>query len=401
MRSTRARMSSTTHEFDLESARADVSREVNMVRMVRLFLCGDVMIGRGIDQVLRHPGDPHLFEPAAASALDYVALAERRSGLIPLRTDDAYLWGHALAELERTDPDVRIANLETAVTASGHPWEGKAVHYRMHPRNVGCLEAIGFDCCGLANNHVLDWGEPGLVETLEVLESRGISSVGAGTTIEEAMAPAVLEHRQSGRVLVFAFGLTSSGIPAAWVGGPSRPGIRLLEDLSASTARALAREIRALRLDRDLVVASVHWGPNWGYGIPDSHRSFAHRLIDHGAIDVLHGHSSHHAMGIEVYRDRPILYGSGDFLNDYEGIRGHERFRPDLPLMYFPVFDPEDGALVEFSITPLRIRRFRLESASEEDRRWVRETLDREGRSLGTHVETRQDGSLALHWETS
>ncbi len=75
------------------------------------------------------------------------------------------------------------------------------------------------------------------------------------------------------------------------------------------------------------MVVSIHWGGNWGYGIPGEQRQFAHRLIDQAGVDVVHGHYSHHAKGIEVYHDKLILYGCGDFLNDYEGISGQERFR--------------------------------------------------------------------------
>ena len=75
------------------------------------------------------------------------------------------------------------------------------------------------------------------------------------------------------------------------------------------------------------MVASVHWGSNWGYDIPREQTVFAHRLIDEAGVDIIHGHSSHHVRAIEVYKDRLILYGCGDFLNDYEGISGYEEFR--------------------------------------------------------------------------
>ena len=61
----------------------------------------------------------------------------------------------------------------------------------------------------------------------------------------------------------------------------------------------------------------------------------AHSLLDEAGVDVIHGHSSHHVKGIEVYKGKAILYGCGDFLTDYEGIQGYEEFRDDLVLMYF------------------------------------------------------------------
>src|ERR687888_50236 len=137
---------------------------------ISLFLCGDVMTGRGIDQVLPHPGNPVLYESYIRDARAYVQLAEMASGPIPRPVDFAYIWGDALGELERAGTDVRIINLETSITSSEDYWPNKAVLYRMHPRNIGCLTAARISCCSLANNHVLDWGEQGLQETLRTLD---------------------------------------------------------------------------------------------------------------------------------------------------------------------------------------------------------------------------------------
>lgn len=127
---------------------------------VRLFLCGDVMLGRGIDQILRHPSPPRLYEPHAESAMDYVHLAEQRvRGEIPRHVVPAYVWGDALEMLDDRKPDVRIINLETAIAKSGEPWP-KGINYRMHPDNVGCLTVARVDCCVLSNNHLMDWAEP-------------------------------------------------------------------------------------------------------------------------------------------------------------------------------------------------------------------------------------------------
>lgn len=109
----------------------------------------------------------------------------------------------------------------------------------------------------------------------------------------------------------------------------------------------------------------------------------------------MHGHSSHHPRPIEIYRDRLILYGAGDFLNDYEGIGGRHRFRGDLTLMYFPRL-AASGALLECRMTPMRIRRFRLQRASGEEAEWLADTLDRESRALGTRVRLEGDGRLLL-----
>lgn len=367
-----------------------------------LFLCGDVMTGRGLDQVLERSVDPGLGEPFVTDARRYVELAERAHGPIPAPVAPSYPWGDALDELDRLKPDLRIANLETAVTAGGTPWEGKGIHYRMHPANVAVLTAAGLDACVLANNHILDFGHEGLRDTLGTLESAGIAAAGAGRSAERAEAPAVLGATSHGdapgaaRVLLFAFGSTTSGIPEAWRASDDRPGVSLLPDLSDRTAGRIAERILGARREGDVVVVSVHWGGNWGYRVPREQRRFAHRLIDEGATDIVHGHSSHHAKGIEVYRDRPILYGCGDFLTDYEGIAGYERFRDDLVCMYFVALHPADGALRSLEVAPLRLRRFRLERPPEKDVEWLATTLDRESRKLGGGVALRGDGRLEV-----
>jgi len=99
-----------------------------------LFLCGDVMTGRGIDQILPHPGDPALHASYMRSARGYVALAEGETGPLPRAAPFDHVWGDALAELAHVAPAARIANLETAITDGGEPWSGKGIHYRMPPR---------------------------------------------------------------------------------------------------------------------------------------------------------------------------------------------------------------------------------------------------------------------------
>ncbi|HEX9877896.1 MAG TPA: CapA family protein, partial [Gammaproteobacteria bacterium] len=152
---------------------------MSAVGEVTLMLCGDVMLGRGIDQILPHPSSPVLYEGYVRSALDYVALAERTNGPIPRAVPFSYVWGDALDELDRRKPDLRIINLETAVTRSDRP-ELKGINYRMNPANLPCVGAAGIDCCVLANNHVLDWGREGLLETLDAVKQAGIKTAGAG-----------------------------------------------------------------------------------------------------------------------------------------------------------------------------------------------------------------------------
>lgn len=363
-----------------------------------LFLCGDVMPGRGIDQILSHPCDPRLYEPYVRDARHYVELAERVNGPIPQPVDFSYVWGDALAELERRAPDVRIINLETAVTRSNDYWRSKGINYRMSPQNLPCLTAAGIDACALANNHLLDWGYAGLDETLEALGEANIKTAGAGRDATQAAAPALLKTRGTGRVIMFSFGLENSGIPSRWAASKEKPGINLLGELTDATVRRIKEDVEREKRAGDIAVASIHWGSNWGYAIDPEEREFARGLIDQAGIDVIHGHSSHHFKGIEVYREKPILYGCGDFLDDYEGIGGYEEFRSDLVLMYFVSMERRTGRLGELKMVPMRIKRFRLHRVSEQDARWLGERVNRECAKLGTSVELSADNVLTLKW---
>lgn len=366
-------------------------------RLVTVFLCGDVMTGRGVDQILRKPSASELHEPFVKDARDYVHLAEVLSGPIPRQASPSYIWGDALEVLEHVKPDARVVNLETAITRSDEFWPGKEIHYRMHPENVACLTAAGLDVCVLANNHVLDWGNAGLLETLETLAARGIRTAGAGRDLREARRPASVDVAGGGRLVVFAFGSETSGVARSWAATEERPGVDLLEDLSPATAAGIGGRVAETKRPGDLVVASIHWGSNWGYDVPPRFVRFAHRLIESG-VDLVHGHSSHHPRPIEVYRGRLILYGCGDLIDDYEGITGYESFRADLVLMYFPALDAASGRLVGLRMVPMQIRKFRLTRPSRADVRWLEDTVARCSAGFGSSVEVAADGSLSLRW---
>jgi len=351
---------------------------------VTLFLCGDVMTGRGIDQILAHPSAPDLYEPLVGDAREYVALAEAAHGPLPRRVDAHYVWGVTLAELAARKPHARIVNLETSVTTSENA-EPKGINYRMHPANANVLTAVGLDCAVLANNHVLDWGRDGLAETLATLAEHGIRTAGAGDSLERAESPVRIDVAMN-RLLVFGIGGPDCGIPPSWSASVSESGVFRIDDFSPASVDRIATLVARFRGDGDLVIASIHWGGNWGYDIPDEHRRFAHALIDRAGVDLVHGHSSHHPRGIELHRGRAILYGCGDFLNDYEGIPDREAFRSDLAFMYFPTLDARSGELLRLEMVPLVIRKFSLQHPSQADREWLFAMMTRECDRLGTSL---------------
>ena len=349
--------------------------------MATILLTGDVMLGRGIDQIFAQANPPDLYEPFVSSALTYVALAETRSGPIPRNVPCDYVWGDALDAFRASD--VRIINLETALTCAGQP-APKGINYRCQPANLPCLTAAGVDCCVLANNHVLDWGEQGLIETLAALDAAGIPRAGAGRNLGEAQAPAILPLGEGRRALVYSCGTESSGVPPSWAARPGEPGVSFLDDYDEAVDE-LAQRIAQEKRSGDIAIVSIHWGPNWGYDIPEDDQRFARRLIDEAGVDVVHGHSSHHPKAIEIHRGRPILYGCGDFLNDYEGISGHESYRPDLVLAYRMTIEP-DGRCSGLELLPYRISQFRLNRTTEDEAEWLRTTMDRECRRFGGRV---------------
>lgn len=342
---------------------------------VRLFLCGDVMIGRGIDQILPFPSNPLLYESYVKDARDYVLLAEQKNSTIMYPVAMDYIWGDALSIWHKYPSDIKIINLETAITISDEYWPSKGINYRMHPKNIDILKTAGIDVCTLANNHILDWGYSGLTETLQTLKNANIKYTGAGTSLTEAMQPAVIQLHDDQRILVFSVGTDSSGVPSNWLANQDRSGIFYLDQFNRNSIDWITNHINQFKKTNDLVIFSIHWGSNWGYDISKSFQWFAHELIDKTKVDVIFGHSSHHFRPIEMYHDKPIFYGCGDFMNDYEGISGHEEFRSDLTLMYFIEFD-QTKQFIQIIMIPMQIKNFSLQKVCELDYQWIFNVLN-------------------------
>lgn len=353
---------------------------------VKLFLCGDVMTGRGIDQILPHPVLPDIYESYITDAREYIKLAQRKNGPIPYPVNYSYIWGDALDELESRKPNIRIVNLETSITKKNEYWRGKGINYRMSPDNIQCLEAVLVDCCVLSNNHVLDWGYDGLNDTILALEQSGITHAGAGHNLSGAYKPAVLSLSDDYRTLVFSFGDLTCGIPQEWTAAENKPGVWLLDDLSEKTIRHIREKINTFRRGKEIVVASIHWGDNWGYEISDNQITFAHMLVDCCGVSIVYGHSSHHTKRIEMYKNKIILYGCGDFVNDYEGIGGYEDFRGDIAMMYFVDIDSHSGH-VRCQLVPMQIRNFRLKRAPPEDIEWLKDLYNQKTMAVGAGIE--------------
>lgn len=221
-----------------------------------------------------------------------------------------YPWGDTLPLIRESD--ARICNLECVLSDGGSPAR-KAFAFRSDAKNIAALRAAGIDAVSLANNHALDYGTEALADMLGILDREGIFHAGAGQTIAEAKAPAAMDF---GGATVGLLAATDADEPG-WDAGAARAGVWFVPiDPSNARARELLEGVSRARTEADIVIVSMHWGTNRGYEPEAGHRGFAHDLIDAGA-DAVFGHSAHVCRGVEIYKGKPIMYGAGNFIDDY------------------------------------------------------------------------------------
>jgi poly-gamma-glutamate capsule biosynthesis protein CapA/YwtB (metallophosphatase superfamily) len=286
--------------------------------MLTLALMGDVMLGRMVNERLKH------LQPEQ-------------------------VWGDVLPHLAQAH--LRIVNLECALTSHQHPWTGswKMFHFRADPEAVRVLQAAQIDACMLANNHILDFEVQGLYDTLHVLDAAGIRHAGAGASAGEAAAPAIIETSgtEPCRVALLSYTDNESGFAAT----AKQPGTNYLEiSLDETTLARIANDIAQARAQgADLVVFSNHWGANFVERPSEKFRSFARRVIEFGA-DIYHGHSAHICQGIEIYQGKPILYDTGNFIDDYAI---HPQLRNDRSCLFKVMF--EHGRLCRTELLPVSL----------------------------------------------
>jgi poly-gamma-glutamate synthesis protein (capsule biosynthesis protein) len=248
---------------------------------MKIALVGDVMLGRLVNDKLR-------------------------------QVEPAYPWGNTLSIFQNAD--LRICNLECVLSDVGEPWSAtpKVFHFRTDEKNIRTLQTAEIDLVSIANNHVLDYDYVAFLRMLDVLDREKIFHAGAGRNWQEAIKPAICEVKNQ----KIGFIAITDNEPD-WVAKKNQPGIFYLPiDIDDSKAQDLFKQITQLRQEVDYLIVSAHWGPNWGYSPPDEQIPFAYALIDAGA-DLIFGHSGHIFRGIEVYKNRPIIYCAGDFIDDY------------------------------------------------------------------------------------
>lgn len=323
--------------------------------MTTLAFIGDVMLGRGVNAHLRH------VEPES-------------------------VWGTTLPVLRSAG--AVIANLECAITPceTKNAMAPKAFHFRADSVAVAVLHAGNVRCVSLANNHSLDFGEDGLFDTLDALTVAGIAHAGAGRTLGHAAAPAIVRLPDLTLGIVgltdnepaFAATRRAAGTHYVDIDAGRPPGIGLAELASH------CRERKA-----DLSILSLHWGPNM-VTAPSAHfREFAHAAIDAG-FDLIHGHSAHLFHGVEIYRGRPILYDTGDFIDDY---RTDERLRNDWSFIF--LVDVTHAEIERVRLVPVRLEYGRVDLAKGDEAEAICRRMIERSVTLGTHV-TAVDGTLTI-----
>lgn len=287
----------------------------------------------------------------------------------------SYVWGDLLPVLKSTD--FNFANLETTLTHSQKK-VSKIFNFKATPDKVAVLTEAGIEAVNGANNHILDFSEEGLLETLQVLDKANIFHVGAGKDLKSAQAPCIIEKKG---IKIGFLGCTDN--EPSWKATSSHSGTNYVE---VGDLNSIQQSILELRQQVDFLVLSIHWGPNMSQRPPSSFSSFAHKLIDLG-VDILHGHSAHIFQGVEIYKDRLILYDTGDFIDDYavDPILRNDR-------SFFFIVSVDKKRMVSLKMVPLLISNFQVNIAHENEHLNKMKMLCKE---LKTHLRV-ENNSLVI-----
>jgi poly-gamma-glutamate capsule biosynthesis protein CapA/YwtB (metallophosphatase superfamily) len=316
---------------------------------LQLMLGGDVMLGRNVNEYL-------------------------------LRYGSDYPLGEVASLMRQAD--VTLVNLECAITSESGVWPGaaKAFYFGASPLAVEALTGAGVDAVNLANNHALDYGVQGLLDTLDTLHRHGIGVAGAGRNASEALAPVIIDCRGT-RLGMAGFCDHQSDFAAQ----ADRPGIAWLnlDDEPAALARWRAALATLRQAEVDWPILSLHWGPNMVHRPSDQFRRLAHAAIDMG-WKILFGHSAHVFQGIELYRGCPIIYAAGDLVDDYYV---DPVFRNDRQLLF--QLDLTQRALRRIELHPVFIEDCRTQPADAQQAQHIVQWMSAMCGEMGTRVQQR------------
>lgn len=283
----------------------------------------------------------------------------------------AFPWGNLLPILEHTD--FNVANFETTLALGGIK-ASKVFNFQSDPRNVEALVQANIQVVNIANNHILDFGRFGLIETLRSLDSVNIKHVGAGLTVKQALYPAYITKRG------INFGVLGfSDNEPAWIAKNNKAGINYIK-IDETAIDLIKGLIQDAKKRVDFLIVSLHWGPNWDDRPSGDFQKFAHQLIDLG-VDIIHGHSPHIFQGIEIYKNKLIMYSTGDFLDDYAI---DSLLRNDQSFLFLVTVDKK--MIKELRLIPVIIKNMQVNKASNVEGRVIVERMRKLSLELGTSI---------------
>jgi poly-gamma-glutamate synthesis protein (capsule biosynthesis protein) len=174
--------------------------------------------------------------------------------------------------------------------------------------------------------------------------------------------------------------------PEEWAARPGVPGLNFTRvSTDTGTLAVVAESLKAAHQAADFVVFSIHWGPNIRERPPEGFKQFAHAVVDAGA-DLYWGHSAHIVQGIEVYRGKPILYDTGDFVDDYAV---DPLLRNDLSALFRVMV--AGSSVARLDLLPVKIGTMQVSHATGPDREWIADRVRQLSAELGTRVEVTPD----------
>lgn len=323
-------------------------------RSIMLGFTGDLMLGRGVN--------------------------ERLLSGIPAEN----IWGDARPRMLAAD--AMIGNLEGPITAHRTKWHGiKAFYFRADPAPaIAALKAGNYRCVALANNHMLDFADQGLLDTRAYLAEAGIACAGAGRNSIEAAAPAIFE---AGGLAVGFVSITNT--VRSFAAKPDSPGTNYWKIRSdRSNLGQLATHVHDLRREgADLIILSIHWGPNYRWWPPHRYRRFARAAVNLG-VDIVHGHSAHVLQAVEFHGKGLILYDTGDYMEDFIAGPG---FRSDRSFLFLVETGPGYRPLLR--MVPVSLTRAEVNVAKGREAEIIRNEMIRRCRGYAVDI-AEEDGDL-------
>ena len=319
-----------------------MAKKQESAKTITIGFCGDVMLGRLVNEIMENK-------------------------------DPQYPWGNTLPLLEQLD--LRIINLETTLTTHTEK-NPKVFNFRALPKRVAILKAAQIDLVNLANNHILDFKEPGLLETIETLNNAGIYHVGAGVNDIESSKPVIITKNG---IRIGIIGYTDN--EPTWKAKSNRSGTNYIEIRNQNDLEKVKMHIASLRSNIDILIITIHWGPNMKQKPSAQFIEWAHAVIDAGA-DIIHGHSAHIFQGIELYNNKIILYDTGDFIDDYAV---DPLLRNDQSFLFTVTIDSNGSQSIK--LYPVLIDTMQINQAMGENKKEIIEKMKRLSFELGTQLD--------------